>query len=59
MLSDHCSRFGIAPGITGSDAPVPGWSKRINRPSDVIASNQPCIDGISGKISQFVHQVGT
>ena len=27
MLSAHCSMFGMAPGVTGSDAPVPGWSK--------------------------------
>jgi hypothetical protein len=27
--------------LTGSDAPVPGWSKKIIRPSDVIASTHP------------------
>ena len=32
---------GSAPGLTGSDAPVPGWSKKISRPSDVIASTHP------------------
>jgi hypothetical protein len=41
MLSAHCSKFGIAPGVTGSDAPVPGWSKTISRPSDAIASTHP------------------
>ena len=41
MLSAHCSKVGIASGLTGSDAPVPGWSKKISRPSDVIASTQP------------------
>jgi hypothetical protein len=41
MLSAHCSNVGIASGVTGSDAPVPGWSKKINRPSEVIASTQP------------------
>jgi hypothetical protein len=30
-----------APGVTGSEAPVPGWSKKISRPSDVIASTHP------------------
>ena len=29
------------PGVTGSDAPVPGWSKKMSRPSDVIASTHP------------------
>ena len=41
MLSAHCSKVGNAPGVTGSDAPVPGWSKKISRPSDVIASTHP------------------
>ena len=41
MLSAHCSKVGSAPGVTGSDAPVPGWSKKISRPSDVIASTHP------------------
>jgi len=41
MLSAHCSKVGSAPGSTGSDAPVPGWSKMMSRPSDVIASNHP------------------
>ena len=59
MLSVHCSSVGIAPGVRGSDAPVPGWSKRISRPSDVIASTQPRIDGSSGMTSQLVNQVGT
>ena len=27
MLSAHCSKVGSASGVTGSDAPVPGWSK--------------------------------
>jgi hypothetical protein len=56
ILSAHCSKFGSAPGVTGSDAPLPGWSKKISRPSDVIASTQPWIDGSSGKTSQFVIQ---
>src|ERR1700742_1394636 len=30
MLSAHCSKVGNAPGSTGSDAPVPGWSKKIS-----------------------------
>jgi hypothetical protein len=34
-------QVGNAPDVTGSDAPVPGWSKKITRPSDVIASTQP------------------
>ena len=34
MLSAHCSNVVSAPGVTGSDAPVPGWSKKISRPSD-------------------------
>ena len=59
MLSAHCSNVGSAPGVTGSDAPVPGWSKKITRPSDVIASIQPCIDGSSGMSSQLVNQFGT
>ena len=41
MLSAHCSMVGSAPGVTGSDAPVPGWSKKMSRPSDVIASTHP------------------
>jgi hypothetical protein len=41
MLSAHCSNVGSAPGETGSDAPVPGWSKKISRPSDAIASTHP------------------
>jgi hypothetical protein len=41
MLSAHCSKVGIAPGVTGSDAPVPGWSKKISRPNDVVASTHP------------------
>ena len=41
MLSAHCSKVGIASGVTGSETPVPGWSKKIRRPSEVIASNQP------------------
>jgi hypothetical protein len=41
MLSAHCSKVGSAPGVTGSDIPLPGWSKKINRPSDVIASTHP------------------
>jgi hypothetical protein len=40
-LSAHCSKVGSSPGVTGSDAPVPGWSKKMNRPSDVIASIYP------------------
>ena len=59
MLSAHCSKVGSAPGSTGSEAPVPGWSKKINRPSDVIASTQPCCNGSSGKTSQFVNQFWT
>ena len=39
--SAYCSNVGSAAGVTGSDAPVPGWSKKINRPSDVIASTHP------------------
>ncbi len=30
-----------APGSTGSETPLPGWSKKISRPSDVIASTHP------------------
>src|SRR5215204_130800 len=45
--------------MTGSDAPVPGWSKKISRPSDVIASTQLGMDGSSGKTSQFVIQLET
>ena len=41
MLSAHSSKVGSAPAVTGSDAPVPGWSKIISRPSDVIASTHP------------------
>ena len=37
-ISAHCSKVGSAPGVTGSEAPVPGSSKKISRPSDVIAS---------------------
>ena len=58
MLSAHCSKVGSAPGVTGSDAPVPGWSKKIRRPSIVIASIHPCSDGSSGTTSQFVNQFG-
>jgi len=39
--------------------PVPGWSKKMSRPSDVIASIHPCMDGSSGTTSQFVNQFGT
>ncbi|ETW21849.1 hypothetical protein [Mycobacterium gastri] len=35
------SNVGRAPAVTGSDTPVPGWSKKISRPSDVIASTHP------------------
>jgi hypothetical protein len=41
MLSAHCSKVGSAPGSTGSETPVPGWSKKMSRPSDVIASIHP------------------
>ena len=41
MLSAHGSKVGSAPGETGSDAPMPGWSKKMSRPSDVIASIHP------------------
>jgi hypothetical protein len=41
MLSAHCSNVGSELGETGSEASVPGWSKKISRPSDVIASTQP------------------
>jgi hypothetical protein len=51
MLSARSSKVGIA----GSEIPVPGWSKKMSRPSDVIASNQPWIYGSSGKTSQFVN----
>jgi hypothetical protein len=33
---------------------VPGWSKKMSLPSDVIASTHPCINGSFGKTSQFV-----
>jgi hypothetical protein len=59
MLSAHCSNVGSAPGVTGSEAPVPGWSKKIIRPSEVIASTQPRVDGSSGKSSQQLNQFGT
>jgi hypothetical protein len=59
MLSAHCSNVGSAPGVTGSEAPVPGWSKKMSRPSDVIASTHPRRDGNSGKMSQQVIQFGT
>jgi len=59
MLSAHCSKVGSAPGVTGSDTPVPGWSKKINRPSDVIASTHPCMGSSSGRISQLVDQLAT
>ena len=51
MLSARSSKVGIA----GSETPVPAWSKKMSRPSDVIASNQPWIVGSSGKTSQFVN----
>ena len=41
MLSAHCSKVGSAPAAAGSEAPVPGKSKKISRPSDVIASTHP------------------
>ena len=41
MLSAHCSKVGSAPDVKGSDTPVPGWSKKMSRPSDVIASTHP------------------
>jgi hypothetical protein len=59
MLSAHCSNVGNASGVTGSDAPVPGWSKKISRPCEAIASTQPCSDGSSGATSQHVNQFGT
>jgi hypothetical protein len=34
-------KVGSAPGVTGSDAPVPGWSMKMSRPSEVIASTHP------------------
>ena len=58
MLSAHCSRVGSAPGVTGSEAPVPGWSKKMSRPSDVIASTHPWREGSSGRSSQHVNQFG-
>ena len=42
--------------IGGSGA---GWSKKISRPSEVIASTQPCREGNSGSSSQQVNQGGT
>ena len=51
MLSARSSKVCVA----GSDTPVPSWSKKTRRPSDVIASNQPWIYGSSGKTSQFVN----
>ena len=59
MLSAHCSKVGIAPGSTGSEAPLPGWSKTMSRPSEVIASTHPWMDGSSGRCSQQVNQFGT
>ena len=59
MLSAHCSKVGSEPRSTGSDPPVPGWSKKMSRPSVVIASIQPWRDGSSGKTSQHVNQFGT
>ncbi len=59
MLSADCSKVGSAPGLTGSEAPVPGWSKKMSRPSDVIASAHPWMDGSSGRTSQHVNQFGT
>ena len=40
-LRQKAANVGSAPGVTGSDAPVPGWSKKISRPSDVIAPTHP------------------
>jgi len=59
MLSAHCSSVGSARAVTGSDTPVPGWSKKISRPSDVIASTHPRTDGSSGRTSQQKNQFGT
>jgi hypothetical protein len=59
MLSAHCSKVGNAPGEMGSEAPVPGWSNKMSRPSDVIASSHPCVDGNSTKNSEQVNQFGT
>jgi hypothetical protein len=59
MLSVHCSSVGSAPDRMGSDAPVPGWSKKISRPSDVIASTHPRTKGSSGNTSLQVNQFGT
>ena len=59
MLSAHCSNVGSAPDVTGSDDPVPGWSKKISRPSDVIAAIDPRTDGSSGMSSQLLNHIGT
>jgi hypothetical protein len=40
-IVQHCGDAVGSPAVTGSDTPVPGWSKKMNRPSDVIASTQP------------------
>ena len=58
MLSAHCSNVGSAPGVMGSDAPVPGWSRKMSRPSDEIASTHPRRDCSSGRTSQQVNQFG-
>ena len=59
MLSAHCSKVGSAPGVTGSDAPVPGWSKKMSRPSDVIASTHLEWTVAPARTSQQVNQFGT
>jgi hypothetical protein len=59
MLSDQSSRVGRASSGTGSEAPVPGWSKNTMRPSVLMRSTQSRTEGSSGSSSQFVNQFDT
>ena len=45
MLSAHCSKVDIAPGVTGSDAPFPGSSKKIDQPTERYRRLDPTLEG--------------
>jgi hypothetical protein len=51
------ANFALAGVQPGPD--LPGWSKKMSRPTDVIALIHPCIDGSSGMSSQLLTHIGT
>ena len=52
----QCRQRARRDGIRHSGA---GWSKKMSRPSDVIALIHPCIDGSSDMSSQLLTHIGT